>query len=65
MELSVQSTDRNGNPIETLTNPDTIKELQDFLTEVYYGEKVKEVGKAKKTAVNHRIAEIDIKIIMK
>lgn len=34
--LTVIGTDREGNPIDTLTNPDTIKELIDFLTEVYY-----------------------------
>lgn len=36
MILTVIATDPEGNSIETLSNPDTIKELEDFLTEVYY-----------------------------
>lgn len=36
MKFTVIRADRNGNPINTLSNPDTIKELVDFLTEVYY-----------------------------
>lgn len=36
MLLTVIGTDREGNPINTLSNPETIKELEDFLAEVYY-----------------------------
>lgn len=36
MILTVTRTDREGNPIDALSNPDTVKELEDFLAEVYY-----------------------------
>lgn len=34
MKMFVKGTDNNGNPIDALTNPDTIKELEDYLTEM-------------------------------
>ena len=47
MILTVIGTDREGNPIDTLTNPDTIKELTDFLTEVYQPQNEKSANNIK------------------
>lgn len=35
MKLTVIGTDMEGNPIDELTNPETVEALKDFLTEVY------------------------------
>lgn len=40
MVFTVINTDMEGNPITELTNPETIKALEDFLTEVYSEDRI-------------------------